>query len=917
MFETKTAAETEKLLRTGRRGLTEQEAKARLKKYGANEMEEKKGKGVGERFLSQLMDPLIYVLIAAGVVSILLGEAKDAAIIAVVVLLNAAVGVIQEGKAQKALEALKKMTRLTALVMRDGNIREIDAAGLVPGDLVFLEAGRQVPADLRLTVSENLQIEESALTGESLPAKKDALFLAGGKLPAGDCRNLAYMSSNVTAGRGEGLVTATGMDTEIGRIAGLIREAPEELTPLQKRLGDLGGVLSVLALVLCGALFAVAVWQDRPVGEMLITAISLAVAAVPEGLPAIVTIVLALSVSRMAKVHTIIRRLPSVETLGSVSVVCSDKTGTLTKNQMTVEVWETAEEILSGVRGRKPPEKEAEDPRREAEKGRAEEGTGRPIGEGTFGSGRELTRAFVLCNDAAEGENGFLGDPTETALLSYASKKGADVSLLRRQWTRIGERPFDPARKRMTTVHRRGEDVVTYMKGAPDLLLARCRFWLSETGERPLTEGQRQKLLLRTAALSKEAYRVLGAAKKAGDGRDEKDLVFLGLAAMMDPPRPEAARAVELFRQAGVRTVMITGDHKDTAFAIAKKLSIADSMPQCVSGADLDGMTEQELSRRLEDLRVFARVSPDHKARLVRAFKKAGKITAMTGDGVNDAPSLKAADVGIAMGKSGTDVAKQAADMILTDDNFATIEKAIEEGRGVYENIRKSVIFLLSSNFGEIMTMFLAILFSLPSPLKASHILWINLITDSLPALALGVDENDGSELMREPPRRPEESLFSRGGLPCMLFYGVLITVISLTAFLKLPVQILAGAGEAIGLEAVASVLSDEKVLAASQTYAFTVLGLSQLFHAVGMRDVAKSVFRMDHWNNKLMLAALGIGFFLQFAVTEIPFLVDSFQTVRLTAGEWGSLLLLAAAPMLAHELLIGLERIFRIQKKR
>ena len=345
MFETKTAAETEKLLQTGRRGLTEQEAKARLKKYGANEMEEKKGKGVGERFLSQLMDPLIYVLIAAGVVSILLGEAKDAAIIAVVVLLNAAVGVIQEGKAQKALEALKKMTRLTALVMRDGNIREIDAAGLVPGDLVFLEAGRQVPADLRLTVSENLQIEEAALTGESLPAKKDALFLAGGKLPAGDCRNLAYMSSNVTAGRGEGLVTATGMDTEIGRIAGLIREAPEELTPLQKRLGDLGGVLSVLALVLCGALFAVAVWQDRPVGEMLITAISLAVAAVPEGLPAIVTIVLALSVSRMAKVHTIIRRLPSVETLGSVSVVCSDKTGTLTKNQMTVEVWETAEEI--------------------------------------------------------------------------------------------------------------------------------------------------------------------------------------------------------------------------------------------------------------------------------------------------------------------------------------------------------------------------------------------------------------------------------------------------------------------------------------------------------------------------------------------------------------------------------------------
>lgn len=946
MFEQKTVWEAEKLLSARADGLTQKEVRERLGAYGPNELEEKRKKTTAERFLSQLADPLIYVLFAAGAVSILLGELGDAVIIGVVVLLNAAVGVIQEGKAQKALDALKKMTRLKAVVRREGRMEEIDAAGLVPGDVVILEAGRQVPADLRLIRSENLRIEESALTGESVPAKKDASFLADRGLPAGDCQNLAYMSTNVTAGRGEGFVTATGMNTEIGKIARLIRETPEEATPLQKRLGDLGGLLSVLAIALCAALFLVAVWQHRPVGEMLITAISLAVAAVPEGLPAVVTIVLALSVSRMVKVHTIVRRLPSVETLGAVSVVCSDKTGTLTKNQMTVEVWETGGEI---IKGQSLPAQQTELTKafvlcsdavltgggRRLYSDAALNGEGRKKLYGDAartGGGRRRLYSDVpssagernnLRNDTlpsgaeAQREVGFLGDPTETALLSYAaeqfSKVGKngrnEVEALRKEWPRIGERPFESSRKRMTTVHKHGTETVSYTKGAPDVILSRCDFWLSGEETVPLSGFQKEKILRRVAELSRQAYRVLGAAETPGDGRAEQGMVFLGLAAMMDPPRPEAAEAVELFSRANVRTVMITGDHKETAFAIAKKLQIANDMSQCMTGEELDRIEEKELEKRLPSLRVFARVSPDHKVKLVRAYKQTGNIVAMTGDGVNDAPSLRAADVGIAMGKSGTDVAKQAADMILTDDHFATIEKAIEEGRGVYENIRKSVIFLLSSNFGEIMTMFLAILFSFPSPLKASHILWINLITDSLPALALGVDENDGRELMSRPPRKPGESLFSRGGLPCMLFYGALITIISLTAFLKLPVETLSAMGKEITLENLRLVLGNPGILTASQTYSFTVLGLSQLFHAVGMRDVEKSVFRMNHWRNKLMLAAFGIGFLLQLSVTEIPFLVSVFQTVRLSAGEWGELLILAAAPMAAHELLILLSR--------
>lgn len=892
-FETKTTEETGRLLHsTDPGGLSAEEARKRLEQHGPNRLQEPEQPGFFSRLMSQFMDPLIYVLAAAGVISVFLGEIGDACIIAAVAALNGAVGMIQEGKAKKALDALKKMTRLKAVVRRDQTDQEIDAAELVPGDLVVLDAGRQVPADLRLLWTEGLRAEESALTGEAAPVHKDAGFSAAAGLPVGDRKNMAYMSSNVTAGRGIGMVTATGMDTEIGRIARLIREAPMEATPLQKRLGDLGGALSILAVALCAALFGLAVWQKRDVGEMLITAISLAVAAVPEGLPAVVTIVLALSVSRMARVHTIVRRLPSVETLGAVSVVCSDKTGTLTMNRMTVEAVLDAGKLLDeGGSGRR---------RR----------PGR--GKGAMAPGQEeLLRAFVLCNDAELNKKGRIGDPGELALLEYAEKEGPwTKGELERQLPRTAERAFDPERKRMTTVHRTGTGAVSYTKGAPDVILERCSRYLSGGGERPLTGSSRRRLQDRISWLSGQGLRVLGAARSDGDGRKEEDMVFLGLAAMADPPRPEAAHAVAMFQRAHVRTVMITGDHRDTALAIARRLGIAEDGSQCISGAELDRMDDAALKERAETAAVFSRVSPDHKVRIVRALKENGSIVAMTGDGVNDAPSLKAADVGIAMGQTGTDVAKQAADMVLTDDNFATIEKAIEEGRGVYENIKKAVIFLLSSNFGEIMTMFTAIALSLPSPLKASHILWINLITDSLPALALGTDKNDGPALMEEPPRGKDESLFSRGGMACTLFYGFLIAVISLAAFLRLPVGILAAEGRRITVEGLSLVLGDPAVLARCQTYAFTVLGLSQLFHAVGMRDVGRSVFRMNHLENRLMLAAAALGVFLQVLVTENSRLVALFQTAALSGAEWRELLFLAAAPMAAHELLAGLSRI-------
>lgn len=894
MFETKTIAETCALLSTHmERGLTGQEAGDRYRVNGKNELKEPAPKSYGEAFLEQLNDPLIYVLLAAAVISLLLHEVSDAVIIAVVVFVNALVGLLQEGKAQRALESLKKLTSPRAYVIRDGREQEIPASQLVKGDVVCLDAGCQVPADLRLTRTSGLKVEESALTGESLPIEKDALFLApcgekDAELSLGDRRNMAYMSTIVTAGRGEGIVTACGMDTQIGRIASLINESPQEATPLQKKLGELGTVLSLLSLLLCVSLFLIALIQKRDMLEMLLTAISLAVAAVPEGLPAVVTICLAMSVTKMVRVHAIVRKLPAVETLGAVSVVCSDKTGTLTQNRMTVE------ECFVDLKHVK---------RRELD----------------GSSCTEFLRGMTLCSDAVLSGKERIGDPTELALLDLAARFGITREGLEREFPRVGELPFDSVRKMMSTFHRRGGGTVAYTKGAPDEILRKCDSILLYGRKAPLQQSQRRRIEEAMEAMSQAALRTLAVAmREGGSGLVEEGLTFVGMVGMKDPARPEAAGAVERFRQAGVSTVMITGDHVDTAFAIARQLGIVNRQEQCMTEQELKRLPDEALARRLDTVRVFARVSPESKVRIVKGFQAKGRIVAMTGDGVNDAPSLKAADIGVAMGMTGTDVARQASEMILTDDNFATIEKAIREGRGVYENIRKSVIFLLSSNLGEIATMFLAVILGLASPLKSSHILWINLITDSLPALALGVDNNDADSLMCRPPRNPRESLFADGGLARTCFYGLLIAGISLTAFFLIPYGILRERGITFSPSAFAAILQNPAVLNRAQTYAFTVLGMSQLFHAIGMRDMRKSVFCMNHLDNKLMLAACVIGLLLQAAVTEIPFLTAAFGTAHLTMTEWLRLGVLAAFPLAAHELLVLLDGcVFKAVKRK
>lgn len=878
-------------------GLTTAEAEKRRETYGFNQLKDMHKKSTLQLFWEQLNDPLIYILMAAIAVSLFLGEVGESVIIAAVILLNAVVGVIQEGKALKAIEALRQLASPKALVLRDGREQEILSRELVPGDVILLEAGRQVPADGQLMDAKNLKADEAALTGESVPVSKlaavpeqkevrknaedkDMLSDQGNAAPelhaaamTVDRQDIVYMTTMITSGHGRAVVTQTGMDTQIGRIAGMIAESPEEMTPLQKRLADLGKLLSFVAIGICVFLFVVAVLQKRDIGEMLLTAISLAVAAVPEGLAAIVTVVLALSVSRMVRVGTIVRKLPSVETLGAVNVVCSDKTGTLTQNRMTVTQC-----YADGIY----------------------------LEEGSLSSekyGRFL-QACVLCNDAVAGEEP-IGDPTELALLHLGEKYGLHKAQAERECPRIEERAFESERKKMTTVHRDAKGEIAFIKGAPDRILADCRSVFKNGRETAFSERARKETQLAVEEMASRALRVMALAMKTkGTLTDEKDMVFLGLVGMIDPPREGVAEAVQSFRGAHVDTVMITGDHADTAFAIAKELGIAVDKAQCLRGEELEQMSEEVLEGQIENIRVFARVSPEHKVRIVNAWKKKGKIVAMTGDGINDAPALRAADIGVAMGKGGTDVARNAADLILTDDNFTTIEKAIREGRGIYENIRKTVLFLLSSNFGEIITMLVAILAGFPATLKASHILWVNLITDSLPALSLGMDSNDGEELMKLPPRKGEEGMFAHGGLSCTLCYGAVIGVISILAYMTVPYEELLQRGFQVNLANMKKLLEVEWILNKAQTHAFTVLGMSQLVHAVGMRDVHCSVFRMKHLDNVYMLASLGIGFLLQFLVTEIPYLVGLFETSRLSAGEWLQLGVLALVPLFVHELL-------------
>lgn len=892
MYERKTAAETIRLLQTDReKGLSRKEVLERKNAQGANRLKEQEGKSVWQMILGQLNDPLILILVVAMAISLLLGEIGDAIIIVTVVVLNAAIGVIQEGKAGKAVEALKKISAPQATVVRDGEIRRITAEDLVVGDIVLLEAGNMVPADMRLLEAAGMQIEESALTGESVPVEKNADYIETMQ-DDNSSENMAYMSTYVTKGRGKGVVTAIGMDTRIGHIADMLHATKEKLTPLQIKLGELGKMLSILAVGICALLFLIAVFQKRNIGEMLLTSVSLTVAAVPEGLPAIVTIVLALSVSRMVRAKTIVRKLSSVETLGAVDVVCSDKTGTLTQNKMTVRECYTDGRMIEQEEfpnffqdGLLQGEVEADN------------------------SPAHFLLACVLCNDGISSGEEEMGDPTEMALLHMAKQCHLDVAQVKSRFVRKEEKSFDSERKMMTTLHLMGDadtrhPLISYTKGAPERIVENCSF-LYEKGERKrLGETEKEKLGQLLEQFMAEGRRVLAIAMQTDGRMMEKEMTFLGFVSMQDPVRPEAVEAVEKFKEAGVVTAMITGDHQNTAFSIARELHIASSPEECISGRELDAMEEKEFLGKLQSLRVFARVTPEHKVRIVEGFKKLGKTVAMTGDGVNDAPSLQAADIGIAMGQNGTDVARNAADFVLMDDNFATIHLAIREGRGIYENIRKSVLFLLSSNLGEIMTMLVTIIAGFPSPLKASFILWINLITDSLPALALGVDDNETELLMKEPPRRKTESMFAKGGLLCVICYGLVIGGVSLAAFLKVPYDRLIEENLPVSLHNIIQVYQISAVLAKAQTHAFVVLGMSQLFHAIGMRDVNRSIFKMNHKKNPYMLLALGVGLMLQMAVTELEPLIRLFGTTRLAVIEWAQLLALSLTPVLVHELL-------------
>ncbi len=901
MFETKSAKEVLQDLNVNpNEGLTNEEANQRLEKYGPNKLAEKKKTPLFLVFLQQFNDPMIFILLAAALLSVAISiynsihnsepfDFADPIIIMGVCVLNAIIGTVQENKAEKSLEALKKMSSPTCVVRREGKLVELRAEDLVPGDIVILEEGRTVPADLRLISAINLKTDESSLTGESLPVEKDANIVFSSPVGAGDRVNMVYMSTPVVYGRGEGVVVRTGINTETGKIAKMLSENESDPTPLQQQLAKLSKFLGLLTIIIVVILFGIQLidlfktnahvplgtegWIDGIV-ENFMFAISLAVAAVPEGLPAVVTIVLALGVQKMVRANTIVRKLPSVETLGAVSVVCSDKTGTLTQNKMTV-VRAYIDEKLVGE-------------------------------EDILNDNcKFLAMGLSLCSNASVDE-GLYGDPTEIALVEYSNKMNQHKGDLEKEAPRVDEYPFDSVRKMMSTQHEYKGKKIIFTKGAIDSILKVATRISIDGKVRELTAKDKENIMAASDAMAVDALRVLGLAYAESDELKEENLIFVGLVGMIDPPRPECKRAVEIFKQAGITTVMITGDHKTTALAIARQLGIVDANGLALSGEEIDALSPEELREKVKVVHVFARVSPENKVQIVTAIRANGNIAAMTGDGVNDAPSLKTADIGIAMGITGTDVAKGAADMVLTDDNFASIEKAVEEGRGIYTNIKKTVLFLLSTNIAEVLAMFAVVIMSLflieynlPTPLLAIHILWVNLITDSLPAVALGADEKE-SGIMEDKPRNPKESLFSRGGYWITFGYGLLITLTTVFAFLMIPIFEYG----ATSLEEIAALFADtnSNTLAQSQTAAFCVLSLSELFHMLGMTSIKKS-FVHNFWSkNWLLWAAFVAGVLLQVAVINIPGLNSFFSCYPLDIGHWGIVLALSAAPLLVHE---------------
>lgn len=861
-----------------REGLDAREAQTRRTLYGANRLDEGRKRPLFMKVIDQIKNPMILVLIAAAIISGAFGEWVDMLIIFSVVALNTVMGIVQEGKADAAIEALKSMSAPHAKVLRDGEVSVEPVENLVPGDIVEIEAGDSVPADLRLIESASLKVEEAALTGESLPVEKDAEAVLAADAPLGDRVNMAYSGTSAVYGRGAGVVVATGMNTQVGRIAGSLLAAADKETPIQKKLAELSKILTLLVLGVCVVIMGLTVFRDwqaetlsvARVMDAFLLSVSLAVAAIPEGLPAVVTIVMAMGVQRMADRGAIIRKLPAVETLGCTEIICSDKTGTLTQNRMTVVELATAEGLFDELNA----ERTTED-----------------------SVAKWVVEAMAFCNDTHRSEDTLVGDPTETALVAYADKVGYPLDMRLDASPRVGEFPFDSERKLMSTFHSTSGKFIQYTKGAPDMLLDRCDSVMTAAGVVPIDDTTRAELRGINDRMASQALRVLACAMSVRDElpsdmtEGESGLTFLGMVGMIDPARPEVKDAVAVCRAAGVRPIMITGDHRTTAVAIARDLGILDDEHLAITGAELDAMSDDEFAKTVDRYSVYARVSPENKVRIVEAWKARGKVVSMTGDGVNDAPALRRADIGVGMGITGADVTKNVADMLLTDDNFATIVVAVEEGRKIYSNMRKCVQFLLSSNLSEVLSVLVATLcgFSL---LHTVQILWINLISDTLPALALGVEKAE-PDSMNTPPRRSDEGVFSGGVGLSVAYQGIYLAAMTLIAYFI---------GKAVSPDV-------------ANSMAFCTLTISQMLHALNVRSLSGSLFKLGLFTNKLMLLAVLGSIVLTVGITMIPGLNAIFHLQALALWEWAIIAGLSVSVIPVVELLKVVKRALGVGK--